>query len=284
VAEFTRVFRVQGMDSNATPRFQMVPERGNRFVALRDSGTGATVTIDDPTVCTITEVRERDLPVDERLPAVRGDRLFKLHGVNAGVATVTATGGSIAAPLELEVSVKTKRQQLIAFNFLRDNAGHRTLRPASVVAELMGTLNYIWRRQANVELVNHVIRRPTVAENLGDPILLPQGSLGTRGQTIGAAGLTTVDLNVFFVWNLQEDGNSADVDAVTTLNTAGTGAPGTCIFEDRAGRAVGVTLAHEIGHHLGLNHTGHRQIDLMFDFTDQRGFNLTKDDVNTANP
>src|SRR5439155_22187579 len=127
----------------------------------------ATVTIDDPTVCTITEVRERDLPVDERLPAARGDRLFKLHGVNAGVATVTATGGSIPAPLELEVSVKAKRQQLIAFNFLRDNAGHRTTRPGGLVGELMGTLNYIWRRQANVELVNHVIRRPTVAENLG---------------------------------------------------------------------------------------------------------------------
>ena len=284
MAEFARVFRVQGLDSNATPRFQMVPERGRRFVSLRDSGRGATVTVDDPTVCTVTEVGERDLPADERQPPVRGERLFRLNGLAAGTAFVTATGGSLVAPLRLEVSVKTKRQQLIAFNFLRDNAGHATGRPASLAAELTATLNYIWRRQANVEMVSHVLRRPRIDQNLGNPIMLPQGSLGTTGQTIADAGLSTVDLNVFFVWALQETGNTSDVDAVTTLNTAGSGSPGTCIFEDRAGRAVGVTLAHEIGHHLGLNHTGHRQIDLMFDFTDQRGLNLTKDDVNTANP
>jgi hypothetical protein len=283
MAEFTRVFRVQGMDSNATPRFQMVPNGGTRYVALRD-GAGMDVINMVPSVCTMTEIRESALPADERAPAAAGDRYFKLHGVSVGVDVLMATGGGSIFPLFLDIDVKDERKQLVKFNFVRDNAGHKTQRPSAVVAHWMPTLNYIWRRQANVHLVNHGVQRVKIDQDLGATIMLPKGSLGTTGQTIAAAGDTGVDLNVFFVWDLQETGNPADVDAVTTIGTAGSGSPGTCIFEDDAGHAQAISLAHEIGHHLGLTHPGHRKIDLMWDFTDERGFNLSKADVEKANP
>jgi hypothetical protein len=135
-----------------------------------------------------------------------------------------------------------------------------------------------------VELVNHGIRTPKIAQNLGATIMLPKGSLGTTGDAIAAKGDSGVDLNVFFVWDLQETGNSADVDAVTTIGTAGGATPGTCIFEDNAGTGQALSLAHEIGHHLGLRHDDHRKIDLMWPTTGERGFNLNKADVNIANP
>ena len=59
-----------------------------------------------------------------------------------------------------------------------------------------------------------------------------------------------------------------------------------CIFEDHAGRAIEVSMAHEMGHHLGRDdhYIAARKKDLMYGYTDQRGINLTKDDVNGMNP
>lgn len=281
--EFTRVFRVQGMDSNSVPRFQMVPTDGYRYVILRD-GKDMTVTNMVPTVCELTEIKESALPSDEPLPRQAGDRFFKIKGSAKGVSFLIATGGGQFFPLFLEIGVKDVREQLVVFNFLTDSAGHTTTRPSSILGQWVPLLNYIWRRQANVKIINHGVRRPIIGQNLGATITLPAGQLGTTGNAIAAVGDTGVDLNVFFVWKLQETPDTGDVDAVTTVGTAGSGSPGVCIFEDDAGKGQGLSLAHEFGHHMGLTHPGHRKIDLMWDFSGERGFNLTRADVNTANP
>jgi hypothetical protein len=205
----------------------MVPVGRSRFVALHD-GAGVTVTNLNPLACTLTEIRESQLPSDERASSSAGDRYFRIEGRAKGGALLMATGGSLI-PLFLEVAVKEKRQQLIAFNFLRDNAGHRTTRPAANVGQWMPTLNYIWRRQANVELVNHGIRTPRIAQNLGATIRVPaDNSLDATFNLIGSAGDSSVDLNVFCVWVLQQTGSTGDLDAFTSIGTAGSGSPGTC--------------------------------------------------------
>src|SRR5262245_30915610 len=127
MAEFTRVYTVQGMDSNSTPRFQMVPLGGKRFVILRD-GAGMTVSVVDDAVCTVTEIKEFQLPAGDRAPRKPGDRFFKLVSGETPIGTsLVATGGGSTVTLDIEV--KTKRKQLVMFNFVRDNAKHTTTRP-----------------------------------------------------------------------------------------------------------------------------------------------------------
>jgi hypothetical protein len=287
MAEFTRAFRVQGLDSRANPRFQMVPAGGRRYVILRD-GEGWLVTSSNDGVCRVKEVSVTQLPADDRAPFQAGDRFFQLDGGTANVAFITAVDpGLMMFPVQLEVGVKNELRQLVAFNFVRDNAGHHTTRPTAEVAGLMATARFVWRRQANVRLVTYNIRRVQVPMNLGPTVLLPAGPLilGATGTAIAATGVAGVHLNVFFVRDLQQTANAIDIDAVTTLGPHTTANPGVCIFEDTAGRDQGLTLAHEIGHHLGLDHPGHvNRVDLMWRATDDRGLNLTRADINTANP
>jgi hypothetical protein len=88
---------------------------------------------------------------------------------------------------------------------------------------------------------------------------------------------------VFFVNEVQQSGNPVDIDAVTKIGMAGTGQSGVCLFEDNAGRDQAFSLAHEIGHHLGLLDRATPAKDLMHGITGQRGINLSKADVNAVN-
>jgi hypothetical protein len=291
MAEFARVFKIQGMDSDASPRFQMVPAGfvKKRFVILRD-GVGMTLSVADPSVCNFTEILESALPKGNRATRKTGDRFFRLEGGStSATTTLTATGGASPAPVVLDIGVKNKRQLLVVFNFVRDNAGHTTSRPAANVAQFMPTLKLIWETQANVDVVQQGgIKKVRVARNMGRTVLLPAGPLvlGTAGSddaAIAATGSTGDLLNVFFVNEVQQSGNPVDIDAVTKIGMAGTGQSGVCLFEDNAGRDQAFSLAHEIGHHLGLLDRATPAKDLMHGITGQRGINLSKADVNAVN-
>src|SRR4051812_26383273 len=107
--EFRRVYRVQGMDTAASPRFQMVPHSGRRWIALHD-GAGLTPTSSNTSICTVTEVGETDIPKDDDRATganagAYGDRFFRLDGKATGSCTITAAGGS-GTPVVLDVRVK----------------------------------------------------------------------------------------------------------------------------------------------------------------------------------
>src|SRR5262245_24797193 len=174
MAEFRRVFRVQGMDTRINPRFQMVPVGDVRFVALHD-GAGMTVAAAPSGTCTITEITESALPADDRATgataAERGDRFFRLVGHAKGVATVTATGST--GIISLDISVKDLMTQRIHFYSVSDNAGHRSTRPLAEVGEILPLLNYLFRRQANIRMVRHGSLDPLeMAQNIV-PIVVP---------------------------------------------------------------------------------------------------------------
>jgi hypothetical protein len=246
-----------------------------------------TLASSDDGTCSIREIPESALPADDRAtgPAAAqpGDRFFRLTGGAKGDAFIAAVGTG-RPTLFLEVSVKEKITQRVQFYSVRDNAGHRSRRPLAIVGDWLPSLNYIWKRQANVELVRlGALGTLNVAQDLGDPIALPSGSLGTNGAAIRDAAGTTADLGVYFVWEIDEPG-ADDEDAVTTIGTATSGGPGVCLFEDDAGSGQMLSMAHEFGHHMGLDHNNASRINLMWPTTGERGLNLTRAEVNIVNP
>ena len=286
-AEFRRVLRVQGMDSDANPRFQMVPNGGFRYVALHN-GQDWRLGCSNESICSFQEVPENQVPATDRsmsgTAAMPGDRFFMLRGHARGDVMIAAVDPNSTETVFLEVAVKDKVTQHVQFYSVRDNAGHRSRRPLAVVGDWLPNLNYIWRRQANVEIVRHgSLGTLTVNRDLGDPIALPSGNIGTNGTAIRDAAGTTADLGVFFVWEIDEPGSS-DEDAVCTIGTATNGGPGICIFEDQAGAGQMLSLAHEFGHHMGLDHNNASRSNLMWPYTGERGLNLTKEEVNIVNP
>jgi hypothetical protein len=277
-AEFHKVFNMKGFDKNATPVWQMVPVGGDRYIALRD-GAGLTVTSSAPAVMTVTEITHALIPAGgERMPLQPGDRIFKLTGVTKGNARMQAKNGA-ALTVELEADTKNQKNVLLSFNFLRDSAGHHTRRVPASAAHWVTQINYIYNGQANVKATLRNTRSVAAAVDLGPQVMWAADATSEWG-TVTALGDAGADLNYFLVWEYEQD-------ATPTIDNTDAGTlGGNCIFEDNAGNAVGTTMAHEMGHFLGVGdrYAAAQKPDLMYGITDRRGYNLTKSDVNTMNP
>jgi len=276
-AEWHKVFNMRGFDKDAAPRWQMVPVKGNRYMALRD-GAGLTVTSNDPTVVTVTEIRQADIPPeDERLALHASDRIFRLHGLKKGNARIEAKRGA-AVDVALEVDTKDKKTVRVTFNFVRDSTGHHTRRVPASAGHWVATMNYIYGGQANIHVVRLHSRHVRVPVDLG-PEVTWDASPGSEWNTVTALGDPGADLNYFLVWEYEQDTTPGDGADAGTL-------AGNCIFEDNAGTAVGVSMAHEMGHFLGRNdhYVAARRLELMYGITDQRGIHLPKADINVMNP
>ena len=243
----------------------------------------------NPALCTVTEVTEASLPADDRATgasaAASGDRFFKLTGKAKGVCSLLASRIPFV-PVELEVSVKDKLTQRVKFFSVSDNAGNRSTRPLAVTGQWLPVFNYIFRRQANIELVRHgSLESITIAQNLGNPIDLPTtGGLGTNATVIANRGDATADLNIFFVWELRRGTGDSTEATTQTIGSAHSGSSGNVLVEDNMDGRDDLIVAHEIGHHLGLSHNNTTKLNLMFDTTPFTGFSLNKAEVNTANP
>ena len=276
--EWHKVFNMRGFDKDAAPRWQMVPVDGDRYMALRN-GAGLTVTSNDPTVVTVTEIAQAAIPREpERMPVQAGDRIFKLHGVKKGNARIQAKNGA-ALDVELEVDVKDKKTVRVTFNFVRDSAGHHTTRVPASAASWVATLNYVYRWQANIHVVLRQTRNVAVASDLG-PQVMWDPTPTSEWNTVTALGDPGADMNYFLVWEYEQD-------ATPTIDNTDAGTLGSnCIFEDHAGTAVAVSMAHEMGHFLGRpdHYVAARRLELMYGITDRRGIHLPKADVNGMNP
>lgn len=281
-ASFEKVFDMMGFDKAAAPRrWQMVPVNGDRYIALRD-GADLTVTSNDPRTLTVTETSLAQIPrsfgYGSPQPLHATDRVLKLTGVAHGGARVLAKRGATTV-VELEVDVKNKLTVRTSFNFVRDTGGHRTNRAAASAQSWVNSMNYVYNGQANVFITLLHARSITVQQDLG-PQVMWTATAPNEWDTVTALGDTGADMNYFLVWEYEQD-NTPTVDD-TDAGTVGSN----CIFEDNAGREVGVSMAHEMGHHLGRPdiYNSAQMHFLMYGITDQRGVHLAKEDVNVMNP
>jgi hypothetical protein len=147
----------------------------------------------------------------------------------------------------------------------------------------------VWLRQANIILAPLPPQQLNFTTRLSDPQApLQNGIAPITGRTVGGDDFPTLSrrgdgakrINVFFVWEWEPDEPDTDAQADDI--------PGhNVIFEDDTGstnaRDEGLSLAHEFGHCLGLEHTGTTDTDLqnrlMWNITNQRGGLLVREEV-----
>ncbi len=276
MAEFFKVFTMKGFDRWRMPRWQMVPAGKYRYVALRDAA-GATVASSDPSVVTCEEITTADLPGGTREPLQANDRILKLKGIRRGAAKITAMGPG-CAPGELEIGVKNRKTVQVVYNFVRDAAtpAHQTIRVPASAAQWSLEMNYIFNGQANVYLNNKAARWVDVPKDLGADIITTTSGVGEEADLYPLGDSATGVINFFFVWSMDITDDPDDEDAFTEGRRI--------VFEDTAGAQLTETMAHEVGHALGLpdNYVTKRQ--LMYGITDDRGVDLPKAHVNIINP
>ncbi|WP_406695347.1 hypothetical protein V5E97_30415 [Singulisphaera sp. Ch08] len=273
--EFLKVINMKGFDVHRTPRWQMVPFLGLRYIALR-GGTGMTVSSSKPWIVAVKEVTQADLPAGEwgheRTPLLPTDRVFCLLGVWKGDALIQATGSG--GPVNLEVDVKLRKTIRVTFTFIEDSAGHKTIRVPADAAGWLKKVNYIFTNQANIEVLSRFSRWKTVGKDLGSVITTLENAPGEEVD-IYPLGDTGADFNVFLVWEVEITDNAGN----DTGFTDGTN----ILLDDKGAKDIAESLAHELGHAMSLSDQYTIQRELMYGYDDKRGIHLAKAHVNDVN-
>ena len=183
------------------------------------------------------------------------------------------TGGSVCTTLNL--AVKDKKSVKVAIHFMKDNAGHSTT--TSDADAIINHLNTVFTPQANVVFVKHSADSPTVPKDLG-PVVewYATEPANEWDDVVTAARDATADVNLYFVWEYEQDG-TPDTD------NANAGTLGTdCLIEDNRGTR---TIPHEVGHALGLadRSSGDTRALMWFTAT-YSDTKIIKVEVDTVNP
>lgn len=280
-----------GFDSGVTPEWLMLPTFERRQLVLRN-GAGLRLVATNP-----SKVQFAD-PVSLRtvndLVVTSNRQVVQFVGNLPGDAAVEghdlATG---RVRRLLDVEVMQPRRVKLAFHFVSDPEHPTPRRPVPSVADMLRDARRVYKRQANVllEAVSETPDTIRFARSLGDATVPPfRGQQPITLATVGGTLYPVLEdrrtgaarINVYYVWEFQS-GTAGDV------NGRADAIPGKAvIFEDDTGSPEGThegyTLAHEIGHCLGLPHVPDTsnladKVRLMWDFTNQHLGKLTRNEV-----
>ncbi|MFO1372587.1 MAG: peptidoglycan-binding domain-containing protein [Candidatus Competibacteraceae bacterium] len=260
-----------GFDGTVSPPWQMVPVNDDKTVILKNAD-GLSVISRNPAIATVEDVPKCFL---------HGGRELIIRGKMKGTTFIDVKNGAQILAM-LEVAVKNKKTVRITFNFVEDKVGHKTTRSMGDVDTWVKNANTLLTLQANVEVIKQNVRNVKIDQDLGPVVRYSKHLPGVNPKehewdVVVAKRDNTADLNVFFVWEYEQDA-TPEIDDSADAATAG----GNCLFEDNITYQTHETLAHEIGHHLGVDHPA-PGLDLLMSphRTDHR---ISKEHANIMNP
>ena len=233
-----------GFDPTANPPWLMLPAGSSSRLMRINNAEGLTLISNNPGV---VRVRSPFGSFDKPLPVTQQSQIFRvLPGVtsDAVISAVDRTGKPRA---QLGVSVLRERKVQCAFHYVRNpRYGTRVRNPGDEGA-FVDALNNVWGSQANIAFTSVGAFELPMTANLGDVI-----DTRAKFEIIGANRKRGVQLNVFFVHNVEEKPGANAIDGLTDI-----GPPGDCLFDDfdeSGDDPFKLVLAHEAGHCLTLDH------------------------------
>jgi hypothetical protein len=281
-AKFDKKVVFDGFDPKV--KYQMVPIGGVRPMTVVTDANQCIIRVNPQGVAKMQNfVFSQPLPdVPREFAAIVGPNTrfsFDIIGIARGNTSIFLAEGGKAIDV-LNVSVKLRIPK--TFNLIRLSDMRRTCPYSEIqITSIMGAVAKTYIQQANIDLTQKDprIEPLNIPRDLGDPLIpdkrLPDGTT-IKNVVIDATPLRLfgADFRIYFTWNLR--GLTKDVVGVTFGHT--------CFVEDIDGGDTfqnKMTTAHELGHALGLDHSGAQT--LMFADTGARTSLLQQFEIDTIN-
>ena len=236
---------IGGFDKLAVPKWQIIGKGDLAVVWLYDAND-AEVKILAPGIAKLEEMTvgaQKDrfgrlTPPPENI----NFRIFRLKGLMVGKTFVEVRkNGKLLE--RLEVQIVDLIEFTVTFNYVSDNAGHRTARNSADLDDIILSANLVLQNQAVIKIIKHNVRQVQFNRDLGRVVLAQN-----VWDIIASKRDKSAIFNTFWVWIYEQD-DTPDEDGAE-----GAAANRVCLIEDDQSTPVSETLIHELGHLMTLPH------------------------------